>query len=383
MAAVARKAVVVGAGIGGVATAVALRRAGLDVTVYEQAPALREVGAGLTVWPNAMRALQRLGLHEAVWAVGRAFGVGRIHDWRGRVLVEGARREVLQKRFGWPGIVLHRHQLLAALAAPLPPGSVRLGARCTGFEQDGAGVTVRFADGTEERADLLVGADGLSSPTRAALLGPHRPRYAGYAAYRGITRFPLEGDVASEAWGCGQRFGFVPGPGGDVYWWAAVSGPEGEDPPLPSYKREVLGRYRGWFHPVEAVVESTPDGTVLRNDIFDRPPARRWSAGRVTLLGDAAHPVTPDLGQGACLALEDAVVLARCLSAAPDVPAALRAYDAARVGRAAFLARQSRWMVRLGQLRHRGLCRLRNALVRLTPVEASLLWLSWQFRFTP
>ncbi len=240
MAPAARKAVVVGAGIGGVAAAVALRRAGLDVTVYEQAPVLREVGAGLTVWPNAMRALERLGLHEAVWALGRAFGVGRIHDWRGRVLVEGARREVLQKRFGWPGLVLHRHQLLAALAAPLPPGAVRLGVRCTGFAQDGAGVTVRFADGAEDRADVLVGADGLNSLTRAALLGPRRPRYAGYAAYRGITRFPLEGDVAYESWGFGQRFGFVPGPGGDVYWWAAVSGPEGQGSSPASYQGEVL-----------------------------------------------------------------------------------------------------------------------------------------------
>ena len=166
-----RRAIIVGGGIGGVTAALALRRAGLDVLVCEQAAELREVGAGLTVWPNAMRALRQLGRHEAVWAIGRAFGVGRVYDWRGRVLVEGGRREVLEKRFGWPGTVLHRHQLLAVLAADLPPGALRLGARCTGFRQDRAGVTACFADGSEERGDLLVGADGLNSLTRARLLG--------------------------------------------------------------------------------------------------------------------------------------------------------------------------------------------------------------------
>jgi 2-polyprenyl-6-methoxyphenol hydroxylase-like FAD-dependent oxidoreductase len=378
-----RRAIIIGAGIGGVTAAVALLRAGLEVTIYEQAEELREVGAGLTVWPNAMRALQCLGLHEAVWAIGRAFGVGRVHDPHGRVLLEGARREILEKRFGWPGIVLHRHQLLATLAAPLPPAVLRLGARMSGFRQDAIGVAVQFANGAEDQADLLVGADGLHSLTRAQLFGRREPRYAGYAAFRGLVRYPVEDDVAYESWGVGQRFGFVPGPGGDVYWWAAVSGPAGLHSPPATYKQEVLSRYEGWFAKVRTLVEATPETSILRNDIFDRPPARHWSAGRVTLLGDAAHPVTPDLGQGACLAMEDAVVLGRYLAAMPDPATALRAYEAARLRRAAFLARHSRWMGRLGQLRRPWLCRLRNALVPLTPLKVSLTWLSWQFHFEP
>ncbi len=378
-----RKAILVGGGIGGLAAAVALLRAGLDVVVAERASELREVGAGLTVWPNAMKALRALGLDEPVWAVGRPFGVGRVYDERGRVLIEGARREVLEKRFGWPGTVLHRHQLLRILAERLPPGTLRLGVRCTGFRQDAGGVTVTFADGREERGDLLVGADGLHSVVRCGLFGRSRPRYAGYTAYRGINRYPLGGDIAYESWGVGRRFGFVPGPGGDVYWWAALNGRPGLDPSPEKHKSDLLSRFRGWFDPIAALIEATADGTILRNDIFDRPPAPRWSVGRVTLLGDAAHPVTPDLGQGACLAIEDAVVLGHCLAADADVALALRAYERQRLSRARFLTRNSRWMGHLGQIGNEGLARVRNGLVRLAPPWASLLWLSWQFGFDP
>jgi 2-polyprenyl-6-methoxyphenol hydroxylase-like FAD-dependent oxidoreductase len=373
------KALIVGGGIGGVAAALALVREGVDVLVCEQARELREVGAGLTVWPNAMRALERLGLADRVWSLGRPFGVGRILDSTGRVLVEGARREILERRFGWPGTVLHRHRLLKALAQSLPPGLVRLGGRCVAFEQDALGVTVRFADGAEARADLLVGADGLGSTVRTALLGNQKPRYAGYTAYRGITPGGPGGDITSEAWGVGQRFGFVPAVGGEMYWWAALTAPAGLDPPPADHKAELLRRYRGWFAPIEQVIADTPDDAILRHDVFDRPTTRGWSRGRVTLLGDAAHPVTPDLGQGACLALEDAVVLAGCLRAEPDVATALETYERRRVPRARFIERHSRMMGRLGQLSGPEACRVRNALVRWTPDWAALHWLAWQF----
>lgn len=373
------RALVVGGGIGGVAAALALVREGVDAIVCERAEELREVGAGLTVWPNAMRALERIGLADLVWSLGRPFGVGRILDSRGRVLVEGARREILERRFGWPGTVLHRHRLLDALAGALPPGVVRLGQRCVGFEQDAAGVTVRFADGLVERADLLVGADGLDSTVRSALLGERKPRYAGYTAYRGITPRGTGGDIAFESWGVGQRFGFVPAVDGGMYWWAALTVPAGLDPPPAEHKAELLRRYRGWFAPIEQVIDDTPDDAILRHDVFDRPTTRGWSRGRVTLLGDAAHPVTPDLGQGACLALEDAVVLAACLRAEPDVAAALETYERRRVPRARFIERHSRMMGTLGQLSRPGPCRLRDALVRWTPEWAALRWLSWQF----
>src|SRR5262245_18453927 len=167
-----KKAIIIGGGIGGVTAALALWRSGWDVALHEQARELREVGAGLTVWPNAMKALKELGLAELIWALGRPFGVGRVHDSRGRVLVEGARRDVLEKRFGWPGTVLHRHRMLDALAAFLPAGVLHIGRRCVAFQQDASGVTATFADDNTDRADVLVGADGLNSLVCATLQGP-------------------------------------------------------------------------------------------------------------------------------------------------------------------------------------------------------------------
>lgn len=376
------KAIIIGGGIGGVAAGVALARAGFEIAIYEQASALREVGAGLTVWPNAMKALRLLGLDAAVWAIGRPFGVGQVFDPRGRVLVEGARREILEQRFGWPGTVLHRHQLLQLLAQFLPSEAIHLGMRCQTIQQDRAGVTATFTNGHQDRGDVLIGADGLNSTIRAALLGRQRPRYAGYVAYRGINRFPFESDIAYETWGIGQRFGFVPGPGGENYWWAALSGPERSRSEADA-RKDLLAIYGDWFDPIPAMIEATLPETILCNAIYDRPPTSRWSVGRATLLGDAAHPLTPDLGQGACLALEDAVDLGKILAEQTDIPEALRIYEARRLPRASFLIRHSRWMGRLGQINQPTLAWLRNTLVGMTPSLASLHWLSWQFAFEP
>jgi 2-polyprenyl-6-methoxyphenol hydroxylase-like FAD-dependent oxidoreductase len=376
-----RKAIIVGGGIGGLTAAIALRHAGLDVVIYERAGQMREVGAGLTMWPNAMKALARLGLAEAIWALGRPFGVGRILSWRGESLVDGAPRAVLEKRFGWPGTVIHRRKLLDALGSFLQPGELHLGARCVGFRQDARGVRVLLPDGRSDDGDLLVGADGLFSVVRSQLLGQRRPRHAGYAAYRGILPFELEQDIAYETWGCGARFGFVPGTDGQTYWWAAVNAPEGKADGPEGRKREVQRIYRGWCAPIEAVIEGTAESAILRHDIYDREGLTRWGHGRVTLLGDAAHPTTPNLGQGACLAMEDAVVLADCLRDNLDVPTALRRYERRRAGRANFLVRQSRWLGRLAHLTDPTLCWLRNQAVKWTPDSAGLTWLAMQFHF--
>jgi len=356
------RVIVVGAGIGGLAAAIALRRRGIAVSVIERSADPGEIGAGITLWPNAMRALRSLGVADEVAAAGAPVLLGDVRSWRGGVLSPAPFPD-LERRFGEPGIALHRADLHRLLLAALAPDAPRLGARCVGFEEAGEAVTVHLADGGRERADLLVGADGLRSTVRAQLWGEAPPRYAGYTAWRAVVAAAERGTF--ESWGRGHRFGLVPIGRGRVYWFATANAAEG-GADAADLRSELLRRFGDWHRPIPAVIAATPAAAILRHDIFDRPPLPRWSRGRVTLLGDAAHPMTPNLGQGACQAIEDALVLAACLDGTA-APAALAAYDALRVPRTSALVDQSRTLGRVGQLGAAPLVRLRDAAVKRLP----------------
>lgn len=359
-----RRVLVVGGGIGGLAAAIGLRRAGVEATVFERADALREVGAGLLVGANGLRALAELGVGDAVRAQSVPGIVGGFYTSAGRPLATIS-FDRLTQLVGEQSLVMHRADLLAILRDALPADAVRLGAACEAVEQDDAGVTLRLAGGSAERGDALVGADGLRSAVRAALFDDAPPRYAGYTGWRGVASFPHDELLPGELWGRGARFGMAPMSGGRVYWFATSNRPAGA-PDAPIGRRaELLELLRGWHPSVTALVAATDEAAILRHDIYDRPPIARWAAGRVALLGDAAHAMTPNLGQGACQALEDAVVLARCLAAPGDVPAALRAYERARVPRANALVLQSRRVGAVGQWSNPLACAGRDALARL------------------
>ena len=360
----ARRVLVVGGGIGGLATAIGLRRAGVDATVFERADALREVGAGLLVGANGLRALSELGVGEAVRAQSVPGIVGGFYTSAGRPLATVS-LERLTQAVGEQSLVMHRAELLAILREALPAEAVQLGAACASFEQDAQGVALRLEDGRVERGDALIGADGIHSVVRAALLGAAPPRYAGYTGWRGVASFPHERLLPGELWGHGARFGMAPMSGGRVYWFATSNRPTGA-PDAPGGRRaELLALLRAWHPTVTALVAATDEAAILRHDIYDREPVARWATGCVALLGDAAHAMTPNLGQGACQALEDAVVLARCLSGASDVPAALEAYQHARIPRANAIVRQSRRVGEVGQWANPLACAVRNMLARL------------------
>ena len=363
-----KQALIVGGGIGGLATAIALRRAGVQATIYERVDEIRAVGAGLALWANAVRALGRLGLGDAVRAIGVPEASAAIQSWRGETLIPMSSRD-LERKLGEISIVVHRADLQAILQGALDSDTVRLGARCTGFAQDQDGVTVQFADGTTARGDLLVGADGLHSAVRAQLFGATPPRYAGYTAWRGVAPFEHGRLTPGETMGRGARFGMAPVSGGRAYWYATLNTPEGGRDPEGGRKRALLETFRGWHAPIEALIEATDEVAILRNDIYDRDPLPYWSVGRVTLLGDAAHPMTPNLGQGACQALEDAVVLADALKDGNDVAAALRVYESRRIGRTAALVRQARQIGDVGQWSNPLACRLRDALMKYVVVR--------------
>jgi 2-polyprenyl-6-methoxyphenol hydroxylase-like FAD-dependent oxidoreductase len=340
-----RKAIIIGGGIGGLAAARALARAGLAVTVLEQAPDLREVGAGISLWTNAVKALDRLGLGQEVRAIGAPAERLEVRSWREGVLA-AVDVAAIGARLGAPSLGVHRAELLHMLSHSLDWGAVELSARCLGYEAGANGITARVPDGREFTGDLVVGADGLHSVVREQLLGKTPPRYAGSTCYRGVARFKhpaFRPGLMVEIEGPGQRFGMMHLPGERVYWFAAIKAPPGGVDPPGGAKAEVLRRFRGWPEPLEAMVQATEEAAILRNDLYDREPVPSWGRGRVTLLGDAAHPATPNQGQGACLAIEDAVVLGRCLKDEPDVEAGLRRYEMERLDRTARIVRES-WL---------------------------------------
>jgi 2-polyprenyl-6-methoxyphenol hydroxylase-like FAD-dependent oxidoreductase len=365
------KVIVVGAGIGGLSAAIALRKAGIETVVFERARELKEIGAGLSLVANATRALNELSLDGVLRGLGEPVGRAEIRTWRGEVLSTISVSQ-LSEKVGTQSVAVHRADLQAVLLRELGESVVRTGAECVGFEQNGAGVRAFFNGGREEHCDVLIGADGLRSAVRARLLGDGGPRYAGYTAWRAVVTpkqdlFPP--DVTFEYWGTGTRCLCVQLGEGRVYWAVSTNAPEGEKDVTGATKGALLELLRGWHGPVPALIEATEEPAILRTDIYDRdPPRKRWGEGRVTLLGDAAHPMTPDLGQGACQAIEDAVELARCLRRQEMVAAAaLGFYEARRIRRTAWIVRGSRRTGRVAQLQNPLACRLRDAALRALP----------------
>jgi 2-polyprenyl-6-methoxyphenol hydroxylase-like FAD-dependent oxidoreductase len=368
MAAAIKRVIIIGGGIGGLCAAISLRRIGLDVAVYEQAEELRAVGAGLTIWANAIKALRKLGVADAVIQAGSKIERGELRTSDGRVLSRSRPGE-LEQRFGEPTVAIHRADLHDILLDALSPETVRLNAKCIRFEEDEDGVSASFSDGQDDRANLLVGADGIHSIIREQLFPEVKPRYSGYATWRGVvkTRDEAALGTTSETWGCGARFGIVRIDRERIYWFATANAEAGRKLSPTESKSFLLEYFKGWHHPVELLIESTPTEHILYNDIYDIAPMKKWCRGRVALLGDSAHPTTPNMGQGACMAIESSLALSRCLRQAGDLAESLRRYERERMPRTAWITNQSWRIGRIGQFRSRFLCTLRDAFVQLAP----------------
>jgi 2-polyprenyl-6-methoxyphenol hydroxylase-like FAD-dependent oxidoreductase len=352
---------VIGGGIGGLAAGIALRRVGIEATVLEQARGLETVGAGLGLAANAILALERLGIAVDVRARGESAETLVARKPDGATLLELPLRE--REMLG-----VHRADLQDVLAGAVGEG-LRLSAACAGFRDDGQRVTVGLANGEELEGDVLVGADGLRSKTRAWLLQDGQPPYAGYTGWRAVTEL-ADGSVRgrmSETWGRGVRFGLIPIGSGRLYWFVSESRSEPSAPIVPGDKDRLARLVSGWHDPIQAAIASTPAEAISGTGIYARPPAKVWGRGRVTLLGDAAHPMTPDLSQGAAQALEDAVVLAASLRDAGDPVAGLRAYETARRRRTAPIVKRSRAAGRLAQSSGRLGAGFRNFLIGSLP----------------
>ncbi|MFC9970744.1 FAD-dependent monooxygenase [Spirillospora sp. NPDC127200] len=346
------KAIVIGGGIGGLTAAAALKGRGWTVRVLERAPTLEPVGSGLAMMPNALRALDALGIGDRVRELATFAGDGGLRrpsgGWLSRTSAEAA-----AERFGDPTVVLLRATLVDLLQDLLDPAEIHLGVT---VESASPGGTVATSQG-EESADLIVAADGIGSRVRSALFPDHPgPRHTGLTAWRLLVRDPLGSGSFSETWGRGLVFGVTPIAGGQVYCYATAPAPEGAT--APDEKRELLRLFGSWHDPIPELLHQADPARILRNDISFMPrPLPALHSGRIVLLGDAAHPMTPNLGQGACQAIEDGVTLAHEISKG-DGPAG---YTAARLARTAAIMARSRQISRLSQLRNPLLAALRDA----------------------
>jgi 2-polyprenyl-6-methoxyphenol hydroxylase-like FAD-dependent oxidoreductase len=369
---------VAGAGIGGLSCALALQRTGHEVEVYESAPQITPVGAGIWLSPNGQEVLRRIDTDvlDEVVAAGRLMDEAVIVTSAGKTLSRIA-PEMFGGRYRCPRILaISRPRLHHVLHGALRPGTVRLGRRLAGFEDSGDGVTATFSEGAgtadRARSDVLIGADGIHSTVRAGLFGEMALRYSGQTCWRSLSPFSLEDQWAgrgTEIWAdeAGLRAGFSQVAEGQVYLYVTALAEPDQRQDADSAKADLLGLARAFPPVVGEIIEATPAEGLIRSDLSDLPPLKSYVSGRVAVLGDAAHATTPNLGQGANQAMESALAITHYLTGAGNPAPALRAYEKARIAKASFIVNTSWRLNRLINLRSRRARRVRDAVMSRVP----------------
>jgi 2-polyprenyl-6-methoxyphenol hydroxylase-like FAD-dependent oxidoreductase len=364
------RVLVIGGGIGGLSVGRALQQSGFDAAVFERALELEQiqVGGAIHVWHNGMRGLQRLGLADQVAELGGHAAVvetAEMRNSRGRLLTSWSVQDV-EREVGAPTVGVRRPDLHRVLAGGLEPGALHLGRELETFAQTDDGVVASFADGSEERGDLLIGADGLRSTVRRVLRGDDDLRFARYASWQSVCDYG--GDDAPiglfrVVWGPGARFLFYHVGPGQLYWEGIFATDPGGTDPAGGHRLAVAARFAGWAEPVPSIIAATDEAAITRGDVYDRPPIKQWGTGRVTLLGDAAHPMTNAAGQGANQTIEDAVVLGSRLAGAADPVAGLRAYEQERIARSTRIANLAWRLTALSRWSQPAACTMRDGIV--------------------
>lgn len=344
---------VIGAGMGGLTAALALQQAGVRVTVHEQAPELKELGAGLTLAPNATRVYRYLGLEDRLRQVGVSpTYAGVRHYQTGEMLVYRERGRLLEEEYGAPYIQLHRADLHTALVDAVTandPDAIKLNHSFVDLQQDASGVQVEFASGETAHADVVVGADGVRSAVRGKLFGHGAPKFTGHVAWRGLVQVDsIEPGLVQPDSGISigpkqlfTRYYVRNRTLINVVAFARMDGWEIESWSEHADMEELYEVFAGWNEEVTTLIHALPPELCFKWALFGRKPLQNWTVGRVTLLGDAAHPMLPFLGMGAATAIEDGLVIARCFAQAEDPDHALTAYQAERLPRGNFIMQAS------------------------------------------
>lgn len=362
---------ILGGGIAGLTTAIALKKIGIEAVVAESAPEIKAVGAGLALAANAMMALRQIGVAEQVIQEGRELLAFSIYDQKGK-LISRTDTDPANSKFGISNFTIHRADLHRVLLAQLDSKNVLTGKRSVDFTEDSEGYVVRFEDGEQVRAKYLIVAEGIHSAIRKKMLPDAKIRYSGYTCWRGIMdNSGLNIQETSETWGKNGRFGVTPLAKNQVYWYACIN-EELPNSSLKNYSKTDLEKNFKDFHfPIPQVLAGTRPDQIIWNDILDLEPLNQFAYGNLVLIGDAAHATTPNMGQGACMAIEDAAVLASCLAKTPDPALAFQAFEKRRLSRTRKIVTDSWRLGQLAQLENPLLMNLRNAFFRMIPKKVT------------
>jgi FAD-dependent urate hydroxylase len=363
------KLIIIGAGIGGLCTGIALQQRGFDITIYEGAATFEPLGAGLGIGANALKALEKLNIKDQVMKHSRVLSNMVVLSDKGTPITE-TDSLLVSERFGTDNVTILRADLHDVLRNSLRPNSIVLNKRCVDFIQDQKGVTVIFEDGETVRGDAVVAADGVNSLFRRRLVPNSSPRYAGYTCWRGVvsnSNIEIDQDIATETWGPSGRFGIVPLADGKIYWFACKKAKARDLKAAAFGIEDLLAIFKNYHRPIPQILTATKEESIIHNDILDIKPIPKYAFRRIVLLGDAAHAATPNLGQGAGQAMEDAYMLARSLETCNNIEHAFELYERMRVKRTHKIIKMSNQVGQIAQLESKWLIPIRNVVFKQVP----------------
>ena len=361
------KFTIVGAGIGGLTAAIALRQKGFEVEIFESFPEMKKMGAGIVLANNAMQVFQRLGLSEMIYKNSNHISSLKLVDEKLATLTE-INLKSFEQKLGTHYAAIHRGTLQELLLKNFPTEHLHLGKRVKQLIEIDDKIQLYFEDGTSHQTNVLIGADGIHSVIRKHFFPKTAIRNAYQVCWRGITKMKLPERFQheiNESWGKGTRFGIVPLADGEVYWFA-----------LANYKNDFrtefheanLEKMFSDYDPIVAkIIHSTPTDKIIVNEINDLKPIKKWHTNNVCLIGDAAHATTPNMGQGACQSIEDALALSVCLENEKNIVKAFSNFQKLRIKKANGVINQSWQVGKIAQLENYFGRKIRNSIMRMTP----------------
>lgn len=365
------KITIIGAGIAGLTTAIALKKAGIPYVIYESAPNIGPVGAGLGLGVNAIKAFRELGIAKEVISAGRLLEAFAIKNEKGEIISRTNSLEI-SREYGVDNFTIHRYALHDILLKHAGIENVICGKRCVDFKQEGDQTTLYFNDNSQAVAEYLIVSDGINSPIRQKLIPDSKTRYAGYTCWRGVVdNFGFELREASEIWGQKGRIGIVPLADNKTYWFACINTTEKNQKFKAFTTNDLFKHFDSYPAIVKDLIRQTDNSKLIWADICDLKPLMQFAFGNILLIGDAAHATTPNMGQGACQAIEDAVFLGNIISHEKDFSKAFQLFEKRRIARTTFVVNKSWQIGRVAQWENKLAIGFRNFLLRKMPPSFS------------